>query len=146
MRTVVKWVLAALTIGMLFIWLHWGVSPIRLSEAFLSTPPVEIEARVGFLSDAVIQVRNTSNRSINATVTIYNGYRGDKVKGKIAAGSWQEFGALEFTNGWKPKNGDKGFVQVDGFARVAVFELRDDKYFLHFEFGPPDDAPRSLCE
>jgi len=79
-------------------------------------------------------------------VVIYNGYRGDKVEEKIAAGSWQEFGALEFTGGWKPKSGDKGFVQVDGFARVAVFELRGNKYFFHNEFGPPDDAPKNLCK
>lgn len=131
---------------MLFVWLRWGVSPIRLSEAFLSTPPVEIEARVGFLSDAVMQVRNTSDRAITVTVGIYNGNCGDKYKGRIAAGCWQEFGALEFENGWKPKNGDKGFVQVDGFARCAVFELRKDQYLIHYEFGPPADAPRNLYE
>lgn len=146
MRTAVKWVLAALTIGMIFVWMRWGVSPVRLFDAFFSTPPVEIEARVGFLSDAVMQVRNTSDRAITATVVIYNGNRGDKCKWRIEAECRQEFGALEFENGWKPKNGDKGFVQVDGFARCAVFELRKDRYSIHYEFGPPDDAPRNLCE
>ena len=119
-------------------WWRTGSSPGKL----VANPPITVQARTGFLSDAVVQVRNNSSDVINVYVAIYQGSLSDETYGvDIGPGETKEFGWLEFKNHWKPKSGNKGFVAVRGYGRTACFKLIGDRYTTRFECGIPDDYP-----
>lgn len=134
-------VLGTLAVVAAVLWIR-GISPAQLFQ----NPPLEILCRGGVLSDNVIQVRNDSGNPQTVSMSIYEGDLYD-VAGSvsIAPGEVKEFGCLEFRNQWRPKAGNKGFVTVRGYQRVATFELLESgKYMVDYCFGVPDDAPQAL--
>lgn len=140
-RILWRWVVAIVVALLLGVWWSEGVSPVEVIASFISAPPVRVEVRQGVLSDAVVQVTNTSDREIIVCVRIYRENQYDIATKRISAHSRGEFGALEFKGGWKSRCGDKGFVHVNGFRRVVVFELGDGSYSARIEYGVPDDFP-----
>lgn len=134
--------IVAIVIFLLFsIWWEGGISPVQVIGSFISPPPVSVTVRQGLLSDAVVRVTNTSDREITVTVKIYREDRYDFATKRIPAQNTKEFGALEFKDGWKPQCGDKGFVVVNYYRRVVVFELGNDSYSSRIQYGVPDDFP-----
>ena len=135
------WIVGIAIFFLFACWWEGGISPEQVIGSFISPPPVSVTVRKGLLSDAVVRVANTSDREITVTVKIYREDRYDFATKRIPAQSTREFGALEFKEGWKPQCGDKGFVVVDYYRRVVVFELGDDSYSSRIQYGVPDDFP-----
>ena len=103
-----------------------GVLPERFREKVLPPPPIGISFRTGFLSDAVLQVHNLSDKRIMIQIHVsYPPKSQEKTMSfSIAPNSMEEYGALEL-DGWKFSPGGNGYVSVQGYSGKVNFELHN---------------------
>ena len=104
-----------------------GVLPKSIREKVLPPPPIGISFREGFLSDAVMQVHNISDKRIMIHIHVsYPPTSEEKnMDFSIAPNSSEEYGALEL-GGWQFSPGGCGYVSVQGYSRRVNFELKTD--------------------
>ena len=103
-----------------------GVLPEPIREKVLPPPPIGISFRTGFLSDAVMQVHNLSDKRImiNIHVSYPPTSEGKDMNFSISPNSVEEYGALEL-DGWQFSPGGCGYVSVQGYSRRVNFELQN---------------------
>lgn len=118
----------------------------KMNDLHLPKPPLRVSARNGVLSDQVIQVHNDSDKTQCISVVIYDSNNCGKAVGiAIKPKETKEFGRLEFANGWKPKVGDKGLVQVHGYKSFLTFALLSSgKCATGWSYFVPSDWPNRI--
>ena len=119
---------------------------IKINDLHLPKPPLLVSARNGVLSDQVIQVHNDSDTTQCIAVVIYDNNNCGKAVGiAIKPKETKELGRFEFANGWKPKVGDNGLIQVHGYKSFLTFALLSSgKCANEWSYFVPSDCPNRI--
>ena len=101
----------------------------------LPDPPIGATVRVGFLSDSVLQLHNSSHEPLEITVSFYSKDESESLCKvfQIDPISSLEIGALEAP--WNFESGEHAVVHVKGFKRELHIKLSDDgkKYNTYYQ-------------
>jgi hypothetical protein len=95
---------------------------------FYLTPPkspvISLGVKSGILSDEVLLLKNTSQVTQKVRVYIYEGdlWQSTEVI-ECERDEEEKVGYFEFARKWKPKAGNKGFIQIEGQESVIYFEI-----------------------
>ena len=104
-----------------------------------------LEVRAGTFSDIVLLPKNVSSQSQTIRVYIYEGEFWKCTEAfELSNQEEKAIGYFEFAKEWKPKAGNKGFIDVEGCSTRLYFELADWGIQYKEIHGLPSDFPGQL--
>lgn len=136
-------------LALFYVWYKGFASPPRRNiSSYMRTdkPPVTVAVKSASPSNIVVNVKNSSRAVITAEVGLLwgnysevtkriDGCRASKVFTFIMHWGTKpeaQF-CLDFGNGQKPYEGDKGYVNIGGYEKVVIFEKLGDGWITYFD-------------
>ncbi len=113
---------------------------------FYLTPPkspvISLGVKSGTLSDVVLLLESKLVKPHKVRVYIYEGewWQVSEVI-ECERGEEEKVGYFEFARKWKPKVGNKGFVQIEGRKSVIYFEIIEHGIQYREQSQIPEDFP-----